>query len=314
MSFNQLLIPIAPEQQLDDSFHQAFKFANQISAQVTLLTVIEDLAELKEISRFSCTTLDLLDKSTKIYHGILKEWVLSLKQEYSNIKFKTKIRIGIPFIEIIKEANDSQVTMVILDTHRETKEKACQRGSTTLHIMRKSEVPIWSISTAPRPVKNIVAALDISNQDYRDFNEQIIALAVEFCSITGASLTVCHAWRLDSEGFLRKWSGYDDLDIALLSKKMREERLGRLRSLLMPYENSPIHTSIKVLEGETRQILPKYVNEEGTDLVILGSLSRTGIAGFLMGNTAESLLNEIGCSLITLKPDDFTSPVLEESE
>ncbi|MDV5168365.1 universal stress protein [Photobacterium rosenbergii] len=312
MSFNQLLIPIAPEQPLDESFHQAFRFANQISAQVTLLTVIEDLAELKEISRFSCTTLDLIDKSTKIYHGILKEWVQVLKQEYTNIKFQTKIRIGIPFIEIIKEANDSQATMVILDTHREAKEKACQRGSTTLHIMRKSEVPIWSISTAPRPVKNIVAALDISNQDYREFNEKILALAVEFCSITGANLTVCHAWRLDSEGFLRKWSGYDDLDIALISKKMRDDRVGRLRSLLMPYENSPIHTSIKILEGETRQILPKYVNEEGADLVILGSLSRTGIAGFLMGNTAESLLNEINCSVITLKPDDFTSPVLDE--
>ncbi|WEM43462.1 universal stress protein [Photobacterium sp. DA100] len=312
MSFNQLLVPIAPEQPLDDCFHQAFKLANQMSAQVTLLTVIEDLAELKEISRFSCTTLDLLDKSTKIYHGILKEWVQSLKQEYSNIKFRTKIRIGIPFIEIIKEAHDSHATMVILDTHREAKEQACQRGSTTLHIMRKSHVPIWSISTAPKPLTEVVAAVDISNQDYRDFNDQILALAVEFCSITGARLTVCHAWRLDSEGFLRKWSGYNDLEIALLSKKMREERFGRLKSLLMPYENTPIDISIKVLEGETRQILPNYVNEQGADLVILGSLSRTGIAGFLMGNTAESLLNDISSSVITLKPDNFKSPVLEE--
>ncbi|MGR5142031.1 universal stress protein [Photobacterium sp. DNB23_23_1] len=311
MILNQLLIPIAPEQEIDASFHQAFKFANNISAQVTLLTVIEDLAELKEISRYSCTTLDVLDKATKIYHGLLKEWVQSLKQEYSNIKFKTKIRIGIPFIEIIKEAKDSHATMVILDTHREEKQKVCQRGSTTLHIMRKSEIPIWSMSTDVRPIRNIVAALDISNQDYHDFNEQILALAVEVCSVTGASLTVCHAWRLDSEGFLRKWSAYDDLDIALLSKKMREERVDRLRSLLMPYENTPIGTSIKVLEGETRQILPKFVNKEGIDLVVLGSLSRTGVAGFFMGNTAESLLNDINCSVITLKPDDFKSPVLE---
>ncbi|MGR5061436.1 universal stress protein [Photobacterium sp. DNB22_13_2] len=310
MILNQLLIPIAPEQKIDESFHQAFKFANNISAQVTLLTVIEDLAELKEISRYSCTTLDVLDKATKIYHGLLKEWVQSLKKEYSNIKFKTKIRIGIPFIEIIKEAKDSHATMVFLDTHREEKQKVCQRGSTTLHIMRKSEIPIWSMSTDVRPIRNIVAALDISNQDYHDFNEQILALAVEVCSVTGASLTLCHAWRLDSEGFLRKWSAYDDLDIALLSKKMREERLDRLRSLLMPYENTPIGTSIKVLEGETRHILPKFVNNEGIDLVVLGSLSRTGVAGFFMGNTAESLLNEINCSVITLKPDDFKSPVL----
>ncbi|KLV04133.1 Universal stress protein family 1 [Photobacterium aquae] len=312
MSFSPILVPIAPEQALNDSFHQAFRFANQCAAQVTLLSVIEDLAELKEISRYSCTTLDLLDKATKIYHDALKEHVHVLKKQYPNICFNIKIRIGVPFIEIVKEANASHSSLVIIDSHRANKTDACKRGSNTLHLMRKSAVPIWSISTHSQPVKQVVAAIDLANQDYQEFNAKIVDLAVEFCSVTGAELTLVHAWRLESEGFLRKWSGYEDLDIALLSQQMRSERLERLKSLLIPYENSPIVKHIKLLEGETREVLPRYVATSDTDLVILGSLSRTGIAGFLMGNTAESMLNTMSCSVITLKPDSFVSPVVGE--
>ncbi len=113
---------------------------------------------------------------------------------------------------------------------------------------------------------------------------------------------------------MRKWNRYEDIDIALLSKSMRDDRMARLQSLLEPYENSAITTNVELLEGETREVLPEYVVNSDIDLVILGSLSREGIAGFLMGNTAESILNQLDCSVVTLKPDSFKSPVLSESE
>jgi nucleotide-binding universal stress UspA family protein len=41
----------------------------------------------------------------------------------------------------------------------------------------------------------------------------------------------------------------------------------------------------------------------------MGSVSRSGIAGLLLGNTAERLLDRVQCSLLTIKPRDFVSPV-----
>ena len=34
-----------------------------------------------------------------------------------------------------------------------------------------------------------------------------------------------------------------------------------------------------------------------------------GAAGFLIGNTAETVLNHVTCSILALKPDGFVSPV-----
>jgi nucleotide-binding universal stress UspA family protein len=41
----------------------------------------------------------------------------------------------------------------------------------------------------------------------------------------------------------------------------------------------------------------------------MGSMSRSGIAGFVLGNTAEEMINQLDCSVITLKPDSFKSPI-----
>lgn len=307
MAFTKLLVPIAPEQEVNQALHQAFVFANQQSAHVTLLVVIKELAEFKDIYHISGTALDILDKATEFYHQAMEDHVQTLTKQYPQITFLVKVRVGIPYIEIIKEANESQSSMVIIDSHREDRQEVCQRGSNTLNLMRKSETPIWSIATHSAPIKNVVAAIDLTNQDYQDFNKKLIALAHEFCASINANLTFCHVWKLESEGFLRDWSGYKDIDIALLSQKMRQERMERLKVLLAPHEKSSVPMQVELLEGETRQVLPQYVSDNGIDLVILGSMSRTGISGFVMGNTAESMINQLSCSVITMKPDSFKS-------
>ena len=45
------------------------------------------------------------------------------------------------------------------------------------------------------------------------------------------------------------------------------------------------------------------------DLVVMGTISRGGIAGMLVGNTAERLLYQLDCSILTVKPEDFGCPV-----
>ena len=45
------------------------------------------------------------------------------------------------------------------------------------------------------------------------------------------------------------------------------------------------------------------------DLLVMGTVSRGGIAGFLVGNTAEKLLDQVDCSMLTVKPRDFVCPV-----
>ena len=45
------------------------------------------------------------------------------------------------------------------------------------------------------------------------------------------------------------------------------------------------------------------------DILVMGTVARTGIPGFIMGNTAENLIQELKCSLLATKPNGFVSPI-----
>jgi hypothetical protein len=45
------------------------------------------------------------------------------------------------------------------------------------------------------------------------------------------------------------------------------------------------------------------------DLLVMGTVCRTGAAGFLIGNTAETVLSDVTCSVLAMKPAGFVTPV-----
>lgn len=65
--------------------------------------------------------------------------------------------------------------------------------------------------------------------------------------------------------------------------------------------------------GEPEDVIPEFVVAHGIDLVIMGTVARSGIAGLLVGNTAERVLRKLPCSVLAVKPDGFVSPVRLDS-
>lgn len=45
------------------------------------------------------------------------------------------------------------------------------------------------------------------------------------------------------------------------------------------------------------------------DVIGLETVARTGITGFIMDNTAETILDQIECSVLAIKPPGFQTPV-----
>ncbi len=68
-----------------------------------------------------------------------------------------------------------------------------------------------------------------------------------------------------------------------------------------------------VIKGHAQHVVPELASELAADLVVMGTVARTGIAGLFMGNTAEDILTQLDCSVLTIKPPGFTSPVTLEA-
>lgn len=59
----------------------------------------------------------------------------------------------------------------------------------------------------------------------------------------------------------------------------------------------------------TGKLIPKLAQTKGIELIVMGTVCRTGVAGLIIGNTAENILRQVDCSVLTVKPEGFVSPV-----
>ena len=69
--------------------------------------------------------------------------------------------------------------------------------------------------------------------------------------------------------------------------------------------------TVQLVEGEPERAVSHFLDRNGVDLVVMGTVARTGIANLVMGNTAERVLQRLRGSVLAVKPPGFTSPVAE---
>lgn len=61
-------------------------------------------------------------------------------------------------------------------------------------------------------------------------------------------------------------------------------------------------------------MIPQLAQDLDIELVVMGTVARAGLSGFITGNTAEMIINNINCSLLVVKPEGFITPVTLEDE
>ena len=96
---------------------------------------------------------------------------------------------------------------------------------------------------------------------------------------------------------------------AEMKKELSTGRLSQLHQLLgqnhIPLEGGNIH----LREGMSEAVIKQAITELNVDVLVMGSVARSGIPGLLIGNKAEKLFTTINCTVLTIKPDGFISPV-----
>lgn len=64
-----------------------------------------------------------------------------------------------------------------------------------------------------------------------------------------------------------------------------------------------------LVTGSPSRVMPTFVRRRRVDLVVMGTVARTGLPGFLIGNAAENVLSQLSCSVLAVEPEGFVSPV-----
>jgi len=194
-------------------------------------------------------------------------------------------------------------------------------GSNDMHLLRKCPCPVWLTRSEEKPTYSCVLAavdFDIDRVDMSDknLNQQILEIASSFGATDFAELHFIHVWDAPGEMTVKTWSDNPDKDsrIYVEGERARHERAmnsfnQQVKNRLGKEAYDHISPQFHLVRGAPSRVIPETARQLQADLVVMGTVARTGISGLIIGNTAETVLQQLQCSVIAVKPDGFVSPV-----
>ena len=229
------------------------------------------------------------------------------KAKENGVTASSKTVVGRGWLELTKEVIREKHDLLIVGTREKTAAQKMLYGSTGTKLLRKCPCPVWITrpDVDPLEVSTIVAAVDTS-----PVGEKIIEAAVTAAQLINSRLLIVHAIKFPLEGSLKRTEcSSEEIDAYREKVRSEAEQLITERLAQTDYRTLDQGTLVRIVEGPADTIVEEAVIDENADLLVMGTLGRGGIPGFLLGNTAERLLPKLRCSLLAIKPDDFVSPV-----
>lgn len=304
------------------AFHRAVDLAVRNEARLTVIMVMERIPPyLTRLTPHMLRRIQLEERKAALNR--LCEWVAG------RIEIETMLVEGKTFLEVIREVLRNERDLVVKSVDDDDGASGWLFGTTDMHLLRKCPCPVWLIKpTDHAPFRRIMAAVDFNDMDSpdQDANEQlnrtILELAGSLASLEGGELHIVHVWNDPVEEMVENLSTTSSPDVVdgyvEDVRRYHEEWLLRLmekaKDWLGPETARSIAMKLHLPKGQARTVIPALARQFHTELVVMGTVGRTGIPGFFIGNTAESVLSQIDCSVLAVKPPGFVTPVtLEEA-
>jgi universal stress protein E len=284
---------------------QALWLAAKTSARLTFFSALDlTLETLPQIEQTDFHYLTSTAKSTaaKILRSLVQQ------AQTNGIDAVDKVALGSGWLELVREVLRDRHDLLLIGTRDRHGLERMLFGSTAVKVVRRCPCPVWVAKPDGQssPLKILVASgLD-------PVAEEGLRLAAELARAAPAEIHLLHAVDFPLD---RHWTtGLPDAKEQAYRRRVREHAVKELEGQIDRAGARSLSPPVQMHLVDEGGVLPdeeilKFIQENNIDLLVMGTIARGGMAGVMIGNTAERLLPEISCSLLAVKPKGFVSPV-----
>ncbi|MGQ4877752.1 universal stress protein [Billgrantia sp. LNSP4103-1] len=193
---------------------------------------------------------------------------------------------GATYAEIIREAHEREVDMIVLGSHRKRGQPDLVAGTTLARVLRSAPCPVLSVSQpANRDWEEILVPVDFSLASRNTLRETLKRFPE-------ARLTLLHAWDIPGERVLGSDQNY---------ARWRDRELERLRcqleretDQLMGELDSVPEVELVLEQGDPLEVLLTRLRRQPPDLLALSCRGQLG----RQSQITEALLAEPHCDIM----------------
>jgi nucleotide-binding universal stress UspA family protein len=322
--FKNILCVVDIRQADTPSLQRAVKLAENNQASLTVVDAAERISAGIKMPGGGPISADL-QTATMDHHRQKLESIVNPYRKH--IEIQARVLQGIPFLEIIREVLRNGHDLLIKAP--ETLDWLDRFfSSDDMHLLRKCPCPVWLVKPeAPETYQRILAAVDVDDacpptelEVRHSLNREILELAISLSLSEFTELHVVHVWEAIGEGAMRGTLMHTPEEkIISYVEQVRQQHSNNLSALIKDVTASMnqdvleyVKPRIHLIKGRARKEIPALSARIKADLLVMGTVARTGVPGFLIGNTAETILSQIDCSVLAIKPPGFQTPVTLE--
>jgi len=118
----------------------------------------------------------------------------------------------------------------------------------------------------------------------------------------GGEVHVLHVWMSYADGPMRR-AGVAPAELREYHDLAENEVRDELEKVIAPFRDRIARSGVHVRMGDPRKIISAFAVESRVSLIVIGTAARSGIAGRILGNTAEVLLGKLPCSILVIRPE-----------
>ncbi|HEY5715214.1 MAG TPA: universal stress protein UspE [Psychromonas sp.] len=308
LKYNNILVFIDIDQESQPALERAASIAQkEVGAKITLFLCCYDLT-------FEMTSLSSAGEREAMQRIVIKEneeWLNTVAAPYKAKGLDIHCQVhwhNRPFqaaiIEVLKNNHD----LVVKSTHQHSKLSAILFTPTDWNLLRKCPAPVLLVKHHSWPENgNILCAIDcksIQDEDHHQLNQQILKEAAAMAEIVNANIHLVNAYPSPPMNIMLELPEFDPINYEDGLKKFHQKTLNEYaQTLKLPA------AQVHLAQGLPEDVISEVAEEIDAELVILGTVGRSGLSATLLGHTAEQVIDNLNCDLLALKPAGFISPI-----
>jgi nucleotide-binding universal stress UspA family protein len=230
----------------------------------------------------------LNDKIKKLAYDKLDELATAVHVEHGIYKPEILIESGNISTQIVDAADKIKASIIVMGTHGISGFAEFFIGSNAYKVATQSSCPVLTVQrhTTRKGFKNIVLPVDDSHA-----SRQKVLHAVEFAKHYGSIVHLVELMPDNDPGTVRKFE--------VIKKQLNDY----LEAHDIPKKN-------KVLVGDNfAKLTMKYANDNDADLIMIMTEQDESITGFIMGPTAQQVVNHSQVPVLSITPEETYIPI-----
>jgi len=299
---NKIIVIFDEKNEQQTAMERALELAKLSGASIHIVATIFSTLNFS-YSQLQIDTESILRESMQSrLSNDLKKYIASVDSSNIEISYET-LWSPRPAVDIAQLCSDQSFDLLIKTANKHHLFDGIFHTPLDWHLLRECPCPVMLVSNnAHAPDSPLIVAIDANtdDEDHSNLNTKLLNSANFFSKLFNEQILAVNACPP-----LPIMTGleYASIDPSSYLQEMKETALENTLKIIKHHNLD--ETNIKILEGIPEEVIPDFAEKRDSRLIILGTVSRSGLSGMFMGNTAEQLLYNLQCDILAIKPDNF---------